>query len=724
MKIIILLFFLTPVLLFSQVKISGTVKDNKGKAIEGVNIVIKGTIDGTTTDDKGYYEFTTEKKGKKILIATAIGFAEYNNDINIDEQDIKLDIILNTVEYQTDEIVVTASTFTSGTNSKVTLTPLEIVRIPGADADLYRAITTFPGSNQVDEGSRIAVRGGDPNEVLTFYDNASLYNPFIFQDAYNTQSFSTINPWGLKGINFSSGGFSAKFGNVLSGVLDLQSYDLPNSTGLFIFAGLANLSIGGTYLSNNGKFGASIAGYQVLLQPFIWLNNDNTDYNIVPTATGLGGTVAFKTSSTSLLKVFSNYDYSKVGINSISPSYTGYSTNEAKSLFVNAKYTFALTSLSALSITSSYSSYISKTQFGVLDGKNNNVYGKIRADYSVPFSNNFDFSAGAEIEYNDLNLSGKYPMLFYDMRPDAPSFTLDNSNNNSRIGLYSELHSHLFKNFIAIAGTRTDYYSISKRMVFDPRLSLVYKISDYSYLKSAIGIYHQNPSLDNFIQSRKTDFNPMQAIHYILGYEYNHKGDYIFRIEAFYKDYSSLILFNRYYQNFSSEGFGFAKGIDMFLKARINKFNGWISYSLINSKRKQFYATDETSANYDITNTFSIVGEYNFTELITAGIIYKISTGKPYTPVTSSIFDPVNNVYIPDYAETNTGRLPTYHRCDINFQYVITFAGRFAVLVLAINNLFNVNNLYDYSYTYDYSKRLDVSYNSKRFYYVGFGIQL
>ena len=56
----------------------------------------------------------------------------------------------------------------------------------------------------------------DPDEVLTMLDLASLYKPFVFDDSYNNSSFSTINPWGLKGINFSSGGFPARFGNTLS----------------------------------------------------------------------------------------------------------------------------------------------------------------------------------------------------------------------------------------------------------------------------------------------------------------------------------------------------------------------------------------------------------------------------------------------------------------------------------------------------------------------------
>ncbi|MFZ4592299.1 MAG: carboxypeptidase-like regulatory domain-containing protein, partial [Ignavibacteria bacterium] len=221
--------------------VKGFVKTKEGKFIEGANVVIEGTIDGATSDDKGFYEFETEKTGDRVILCSALDFGEKKINVKIESgETLVLDINLSKTDFKTEEISVTASSFTSGDNSRVTLTPLEITRIPGANADLYRAITTFPGSNQVDEGSRIAVRGGDPSEVLTILDGASLYNPFVFSDDYNTSSFSTVNPWGMRGINFSSGGFPARFGNVLSAVLDLQTYDVPQNSGLFAIVGLAN----------------------------------------------------------------------------------------------------------------------------------------------------------------------------------------------------------------------------------------------------------------------------------------------------------------------------------------------------------------------------------------------------------------------------------------------------------------------------------------------------
>lgn len=211
MKYLLILLFLTVSIYSQDTKISGKVTGENNTPLNGANIVIEGTIDGATTDSTGYYEFETSKTGSQNLLVTYYDYNEKRQTIVIDAgKQIELNVQLKKAEVETEEILVTASSYTSGQNSQVTITPLEIVRIPGSDGDLFRAITTFPGSNQVDEGSRITVRGGDANEVLTILDQASLYNPFIFDDDFNTSSYTTINPWGLRGINFFKRRFFCK----------------------------------------------------------------------------------------------------------------------------------------------------------------------------------------------------------------------------------------------------------------------------------------------------------------------------------------------------------------------------------------------------------------------------------------------------------------------------------------------------------------------------------
>ena len=708
------------------VKIYGVITGEKNKPLEGANLVIQGSIDGATSDSKGYYEFETEKTGKQILIITALEYSEKKTDIDIiPGTDMKLDFGMSKAEVTTDEIVVTASSFTSGKNSQVTITALEIVRIPGANADLFRALTTFPGTNQVDEGSRITVRGGDPDEVLTILDQASLYNPFIFDNTYNTSSFSTINPWSLKGINFSSGGFSAKYGNALSAVLDLNTYDVPQTRGMFAILGLANAGLSGSYVNKKGDFGATFSGSQTFLRPFIEVNGTRADFSPLPTATQLGGTISHKFSSTGLIKFYIDYNSDNIGIKSYSPTYEGYFNNKTNNIFANLMVQTAPSAVSLLNVSVSASRYNRIFNYGVLSNDNSDIYSKIRADFSTPLSQTMDFRTGAEFEYSEFKLSGTYPQYFYNIRPDAPSVKIDGKNNTGRLGAYVESQAKFGKYLFVIGGLRSDYHTLSNKYSIDPRLSLVYKLSNFSFLKGATGIYHQFSSLQNYQLSYNFTPEPQKAVHYILGYEYNRDGDYILRVETYYKDYSNLLSRNEYGYLFNSGGEGFAKGVDAFFKVRFKPdFNGWISYSYTDSKRRLFPTQPLVSSNYDITHNVSIVASYNITSMITVGASYRISTGRPYTPVTSAIYDPTQNAYEPAYGTENSERFPVYQRVDLNAQCIFSLFNKFAVVFVALNNLFNTDNLYSYTYNFNYTNKLPVYSDNTRIIYAGIGMQL
>ncbi|CAN5389507.1 TonB-dependent receptor [soil metagenome] len=725
---IILLVLLNSHFAFSQdiTKISGKVVDENNKPLTGANLVIKGTIDGATTDEKGAFDFETDKKGSQSLIITAIDYTENKMDIVLEPgKDLILNIKMKKAEVKTEEILVTASSFTSGENSKVTLTPLEIVRIPGADADLYKAITTFPGSNQVDEGSRITVRGGDPNEVITILDQATLYNPFIFDDTYNTSSYSTVDPWSLKGINFTSGGFSARFGNALSAVLDLRSYSMTRGTGMFAVLGIGSGALAGVYTSNSGKWGGTFSVNQSYLKPFFDLNGISADYSKVPEAKGAGGTLSYKFSEGSYLKLYANYTGDKIGIRNTSPSFDGFFNSKSDQIFTNAKLSLAPSTTSSLNAGLSFSSYVRKLDYGVLNTEDKSIYSKFRTDFTQQVNNKIDINAGAEYEYNQSTISGIVPAFSFNLNTNAASYNIDTSISSGRIGSYVEAQMKLSDKFFVIPGIRSDYHTLSKKISFDPRLSMGYQVSKYNVLRGTVGVYHQYASLRSFEGTFNNDLDPEQAIHYILGYEFNKDGDIVARIEGYYKDYSNLVIFDKNTGYNQSAGKGFAKGIDVFIKGKYkNKLTGWISYAYSDSKRRQFDALSETSANYDITHNLSVVASYNITDNITVGAIFKTSTGKPYTPVLSSSFVPSQNVYAPLYGEVNSDRFPTYNRVDMNFQYLTSVFNKFTVLFVAFNNVLNTENLYQYNYNSDYSQKIPIRTNNKRLVYFGIGIQI
>lgn len=722
-----LLIFLSVSVFSQDVKISGRITGEGDAPLNGANVVIEGNIDGATTDSAGYYEFETSKTGSQNLLFTFYEYNEKRQTLVIEPgKNIELNVKLKKGEVETEEILVTASSFTSGQQSQVTITPLEIVRIPGSDGDLFRAITTFPGANQIDEGSRITVRGGDANEVLTILDQASLYNPFIFDDDFNTSSYTTINPWGLRGINFSSGGFSAKYGNVLSAVLDLKTYEMPQGTGAFAWLGLANIGLSGVYLSKDKKFGATVDAGQTILEPYFKINGYLTEqYDPIPLAQGIGGSLAYKPSTSSNIKAIFDFSKDKIGVRNTGPSYDGFFNSGSKTVFSNIKYSAGIGSGTYFSMGLSYSNHVDDVVYGVLNTKTTQLYSKYRLDVTHQLAKRVDLNAGGEYEYNEDKFAGRVPQMSYNIRPDAPYFDLNSLSHTGRVGGYLEAQIKPTKRFFIIPGIRTDYHTLSKKTVADPRLSLGWKFAKDQILRGAVGLYHQFPRLEYYAQSENNSLKPEQATHYILGYEYNvNEGVFLFRVEGYYKDYKDLVLRDKNTFLYTSGGKGIAKGVDVFLKSTVtNKYSTWISYAYTDSKRSQYDAVNLTSANYDITHNLTFVASYNITDVITTGLTYRVSTGKPYTPVTGGIYDSTYNIYEPIYSETNSGRFPTYHRMDINFQYIFSLFGRFAIAVFQINNLLGNKNLYDYTYNANYTERKEIITTNKRQFYVGLGVQ-
>jgi vitamin B12 transporter len=728
----ILFSFITSLAFFStsfaqnDAKIFGKITGENAKPLYGANVVIEGTIDGATTDSTGYYKFETSKTGSRRFIFTALEYKEVTKQLDVEAgRSYELNVQLSKSEVVTDEILVTASSYTSGEQSKVTLTPLEIVRIPGADADLYRAITTFPGTNQVDEGSRISVRGGDPSEVLTIMDLASLYHPFIFDDDFNSSSYSTVNPWGLRGINFTSGGFSAKYGNALSAVLDLKSYELPQGTGAFIFWGLANASASGVYLSPGKDFGATLDIYSTFLQPYFKINgNLGQDFSPVPLARGIGGTLSYKFSKGTYLKFIGDYNMDRLGIRQTSPSYDGYYKAESNNLFGNLKFSMPVGTSSFFNTGVSYSRYKKKITYGVFDNDIVSSYGKFRIDFSKPLSGKVDINAGGEYEYNEDKFSGTVPVYSYNLRPDAPSFFVNSKEKTSRAGGYLETQIKLTKSLFVIPGIRSDYHTLSKKTSFDPRISLGFGFVKDNVIRVAAGLYHQYPELQYYAQS--SGLKPQEAIHYILGYELNKMdGLFLFRVEAYYKDYKNLVLLDSNNFLYNSNGSGFAKGIDVFLKSKLaGKYSAWISYSYTDSKRKYLESNVETSADYDITHNLTAVGSYSVTNDLVVGMTFRVSTGKPFTPLYPGYYDSTQALFIPVTGFKNSERFPTYYRFDVNAQYTFSLFGKFAIGVLALNNVFNNKNLYGYTYNADYTKRIEIVSTNRRTVYFALGLGL
>jgi len=223
----VLLLLFNTVLTFAQVDVSGTVTDSKGIPILGVNVFLDGTYDGSSTDENGFFTFTTSEAGAQLLRVTFLGFEPYTYYAAVTQMN-DLEIKLREDVNSLDAVVLSAGTFEASDNSKVSvLKPLDVVTTASALGDFVGALQTLPGTTTVAEDGRLFVRGGDASETQIFIDGIRVFTPFT-PTTNNIPTRGRYSPFLFDGITFSTGGYSAEYGEALSSVLLLNTIDEPD----------------------------------------------------------------------------------------------------------------------------------------------------------------------------------------------------------------------------------------------------------------------------------------------------------------------------------------------------------------------------------------------------------------------------------------------------------------------------------------------------------------
>src|SRR4030095_15079960 len=237
---------LSHILVSAQTTISGKVKDNKGKPVAGASIAIKDSYDGGTSDSLGHFKFTTNEKGGQLLLITSIGYKLAEQKITIGSSPIQTDVVMKEEPNELTAVTITAGTFEASDRKRAAavLDPIDIFTTAGANADVTQALKTLPGAQQVGESEGLFVRGGTAAETKIFIDG-TLVNRFFYNSAPNIAGYARFSPFLFKGTVFSTGGYSALYGQALSSAVILESIDLPDRTSARL--GVSVLSLDGGY---------------------------------------------------------------------------------------------------------------------------------------------------------------------------------------------------------------------------------------------------------------------------------------------------------------------------------------------------------------------------------------------------------------------------------------------------------------------------------------------
>lgn len=685
----------------AQTTISGKVTDKKGNPIFGSNVYLDGTYDGGSTNEKGEFSFETAEKATQTLVISFISFETYikTADVSVLENlQIKLRDDVNSL----DAVVINAGMFEAGEKAKVTvLKPLDIVTTASALGDFVGALQTLPGTATVGEDGRLFVRGGEAEETQIFIDGARVFSPFT-PTANNIPTRGRYSPFLFKGISFSTGGYSAEYGQALSSVLLLSTIDEPDQEKTDISFMTVGLGVGNTQKWKNSSF--SINTSYINLAPYLAIFKDRNTWN--KPYQSLSGEMVFRQQfkDDSMLKLYGAYSYSDFDLLQDNINFDdGFRIGlNNRNLYFNASYKNKFGNNWRYETSASFTNDHTNSKIIKDDLQSNENSLHIKAKLKKRFSSRARLSFGTE--YFNTNYDESYTPI--------NTNKLKYGFNNSILATFIETDIFFSKNLAAKVGIRAENTSLLNEFTFSPRASVSYKSGKNSQFSVAYGQFYQNPKNDYLKFSQ--DFDSENTSHLIANFQSVKQGQ-IFRIEAYHKAYNSLVKYTdlqpNFTSNFNNNGDGFAKGFDIFWRqnGKIKNTDYWVSYSYMDTERDYRNYPTAARPSFASKHNLSIVTKHWISDWTSQiGFSYQFASGRNYT-----------NPNEPGFLNNET---KNFNNLSFNWAYLID---QQKILYFSVNNILGTKNVFGYDYkntpnTNGNFDRQAIVPNADSFFFVGF----
>jgi hypothetical protein len=684
-----------------------------GNAIPFVKVFIKGAELGANTDFNGFYSIPKVPAGTYSLEAINVEFVTFTKEIVVKNGgiinlniDLKKGKVLDIIEVDGEKKNLKVDPRVS----VIKITSKDILRVPttGGDADIATYFQTVPGVVSTgDQGGQVYVRGGTPIQNKILLDGMTIYNPF-----HSIGFFSVFETDLIKSADIYTGGFNAKYGGRISSVMDVK-YRNGNSKRFSGLIGASPFSTkvmlegplskdGGVSYVFSSKF-SILEQTSKLIYPYI-NNGEGLPFNFAD----LYGKISFNGGSGSAFNIFGFSFNDQV-------KYQAVSDLRWKSWGAGTNFAFVPQSsqlyMKGRINVSSYDILLEEEE---LQPRTSSIIGAEMA---------FDFTY-----YLEGRSQLDYGLGFNYFRTEFKTFNeaqkeIGIATGAPEAGAYVS-YRKVSGRFVLEPSVRFQFYSSIGEGTVEPRLSTKYNLTENVRVKFAGGYFTQNytsttsdkdvvnlfygflqapeniPS--QFIQEDGSELsvnNGLQkAWHAISGLEVDINKKISLNVEGYYKWFTQMsnINNNKIYEDNAANSkvddlqkkdfiieSGQAMGVDLVLKYNTKKLYLWGVYSLGKVTRWDGYKT--YAPIFDRRHNVNLVGSYNFgkDESWETTLRWNLGTGFPFKE-TKGVGEVTSiNEITEDYTTTNSsdltfiyddqnnGRLPTYHRLDLNLKKTI-----------------------------------------------------
>ncbi|MDX2431068.1 MAG: TonB-dependent receptor [Bacteroides sp.] len=675
-QLYITLFLLLPGSLLAQSSISGIVKDANGEVLCGANVYIEGTYDGTTSNAQGYFLLESSASGEGFICIDFIGFKMIRMPVELTGSPLDLsDLVMKEEVNALTAVSITAGTFEAGDKRKsISLSSIDMVTTDGSSGDVYGALQALPGTTTVGESGKLFVKGGDSRESKTFIDGTLVYVPYS-SSAPNTSVRGRFSPFMFSGMMFSTGAYSAEFGQALSSVLSLQTNAMEAEDQLNISLLSVGAELGGTKSWEKASLSASFA--YTNLYPYMKLVPQYTQWEKEPQA--LSGDVSFRkrTGKSGMFKFYATLNRSLLttieeSLNNPGSTFKYDLVNDNQ--FISSSWSGELKKDWILTTAFSYTNNQDRISIDSLriNETLRGTHAKISLKHRI--NDRVKLLAGTEWFGRIYGFENKM-----DEVQNKRTYT------NQTLTGFLEAEIYASSRFVTRLGTRYEYSNYLNRSNLAPRISTAYKIGFKSQVSLAYGMFFQDPDNVFLLHTNKLNFE--RANHYTLNYMINSKLRML-RAELYFKQYKNLVKYgvgdNQTYKFLNNSGEGYAYGLDLFWRDKKSIKNGeyWISYSFIESKRDYL--------DYPYKAAHAYTSRHNLT------LIYKhwISRLRSQFAANYSISSPryYNN---PNNEDFNGEKSMAFQSLNVNWSFLLK---QNVIFYFSVSNLLGQEQSFGYKY--------------------------
>jgi len=656
--------------------ISGQVMAEDGEQLIGANIYLKDSYDGATSDINGHFSFETLETGNQTIMVSFMGFYTIEQEMLI-AGDMQLKFQMLPAFNAMNAVTITAGTFEASDEKKaVVLNSLDVAMTAGATADIAGALSMLPGTQKNTQDGRLFVRGGRAEETGVYIDGIEAAN-FYNTTGSGVPTRGRFSPFLFKGTYFSTGGYSAEYGQALSSALILSSKGVDPSTRYDISLMSVGMDASTVQVKGNRSIYGKI-GYTDLT-PYNALISQRLSWQQAPQS--LDGVVSYKENFSDGSKIKSMAIISQNQMHFSKPTILneqGITEVELANdyTFAQASYDKPMGEFNFLTIGLSGARNQDEFQIDSLSTTIQTYNSHVKIKWDHTFCDQTFLKMGVDFFYKNFDQKIENDTL------------LRFQYNQKRIAFYSELDHYFSEKLILRVGARVEREFYLKSTTVSPRISLAYKLNVSDQLSLATGRFYQDPS-SQYI-SANAALTQERADHYMLNFQRT-SDNRVFRIEAYLKNYEQLISFTQAAdpKSLSNDGYGYAYGLDVFWRDRggIKNIDYWITYSWLKSERKYRSFNELAVPVYATTHNISLVAKRWFSRLKSqVGISYSVASGRPYDH--------------PGIEGVNESRTKAFHDLSYNMAWL---PNKNIILYFSVTNLIG----FDQSFGFQFSDEPD-----------------